>query len=61
MNENADRYRALAAECLDVARRFSNADDKVHMLDLATTWLKLAEHSETIDRRLHGIPGASAE
>jgi hypothetical protein len=40
---SADRYRQLAAECVDVAQQTSNARDKAVLLQMAETWLKLAE------------------
>lgn len=38
-----DRYKEFAAECVRVAREASNPKDKAMLLQMADTWLKLAE------------------
>ena len=40
---SADRYKELAAECVNVAQQTSSARDKAVLLQMAETWLKLAE------------------
>jgi hypothetical protein len=41
----ADRYREFAAECVRVAQQSSNPDDKAMLLEMADTWLRLAERA----------------
>ena len=38
-----DRYKQFAAECVRVAQQASNPNDKAMLLEMADTWLKLAE------------------
>jgi len=40
---SADRYKQLAAECVGIAQQTSNPRDKAVLLQMAETWLKLAE------------------
>ena len=40
---SADRYKQFAAECVGVAQQTSNPRDKAVLLQMAETWLKLAE------------------
>ena len=42
-----DDYRRYAAECLALAQRASNADDKARLLQMAQTWLALAKKVES--------------
>jgi hypothetical protein len=42
-----DVYRRYAAECLALARRAADADDKARLLQMAQTWLALAEKLES--------------
>jgi hypothetical protein len=45
----ADQYKRRAAECVRMAERTDNADDKALLLQMAQTWMRLAEKAE--DRR----------
>ena len=45
----ADQYKRRAAECVRMAERADNADDKALLLQMAQMWLRLAEKAE--DRR----------
>ena len=40
---SADRYKQFAAECVNVAQQTSSPRDKAVLLQMAETWLKLAE------------------
>jgi hypothetical protein len=40
---SADRYKQLAAECVNIAQQTSSPRDKAVLLQMAETWLKLAE------------------
>jgi hypothetical protein len=42
----ADQYKRRAAECVRMAERADNADDKALLLQMAQTWLRLAEKAE---------------
>jgi len=42
---SADRYREFAAECLRVAQRSSNPDDKALLLEMAEVWRRMAERA----------------
>ena len=42
----ADQYKRRAAECVRMAERTDNADDKALLLQMAQTWLRLAEKAE---------------
>jgi hypothetical protein len=43
---DADQYRRNAAACLRMAQELSNPDDKTVLLDMASSWLRLALQSE---------------
>jgi hypothetical protein len=45
----ADRYRQFAAECVRVAQVTSSPNDKAMLLQMADTWLKLAEKAAKSD------------
>jgi hypothetical protein len=45
----ADRYRHFAAECVRVAQVTSSPNDKAMLLQMADTWLKLAEKAAKSD------------
>jgi hypothetical protein len=40
----ADEYQRLAAECLLLAKTASNQTNRAVLLQMAATWLNLAEH-----------------
>jgi hypothetical protein len=42
----ADEFRRYAAECLRVAQKTNNPNDKAMMLEMAQKWRELAERSE---------------
>ena len=42
----ADKYRRLAAECLEVAERMSLREDRARMMEMAHRWLELAVKAE---------------
>ena len=41
-----DQYKRRAAECVRMAERVDNPDDKTLLLQMAQTWLRLAEKAE---------------
>ena len=43
---SADEYRRRAQECLDLAREISLERDRAVVLDMAQSWLRLAEEQE---------------
>jgi hypothetical protein len=43
----ANEYRRRAQECLDLARKISLERDRAVVLDIAQSWLRLAEQQET--------------
>jgi putative IMPACT (imprinted ancient) family translation regulator len=42
----ADQYKRRAAECVRMAERTDNAEDKALLLQMAQTWMRLAEKAE---------------
>jgi len=43
----AEEYRRLAKQCLEMARTISSPDGHDIMVQMARTWLRLAEEQET--------------
>ena len=44
--ELAEQYKRRAAECIRMAERTDNPEDKTLLLQMAQTWLRLAEKLE---------------
>jgi hypothetical protein len=44
--EGVLRYRAFAAECLRISQDASDSRTKLALLDMAQTWIRLAEEAE---------------
>ena len=42
-SELVSRYRSHAANCLEIAQRLPEPDSKLALLDMAQSWLSLAE------------------
>jgi len=42
----ANTHRRYAAECVSMSQRRENVSDKALLLQMATTWLHLAEFAE---------------
>jgi hypothetical protein len=42
----ADQYKRRAAECVRMAERTDNAEDKALLMQMAQTWMRLAEKAE---------------
>jgi hypothetical protein len=42
----ADQYKRRAAECIRMAERTDNAEDKALLMQMAQTWMRLAEKAE---------------
>jgi hypothetical protein len=45
MTELVARYRSFAAHCVDVAQRLPETESKLMLLDMAQSWLMLAEQA----------------
>ena len=45
----ADHYQKLAAECLLLAKTANNQTNRATLLQMAGTWLKLAEQEQLIE------------
>jgi hypothetical protein len=45
MMNPAERYRMLATHCIRLARHTANASDKALLLQLAQSWVHLAERA----------------
>jgi hypothetical protein len=43
----AEEYRQHAQQCLDVAQRIQNAEERAILLQIAQRWMHLAEKSKT--------------
>jgi putative IMPACT (imprinted ancient) family translation regulator len=43
---SSDQYKRRAAECVRLAEKADNADKKAMLLQMAQTWLRLAERAE---------------
>jgi hypothetical protein len=46
-----DDYRRYAAECLALAQKTSNADDKARLLQMAQVWRDLVDKHEAKDEK----------
>jgi hypothetical protein len=46
----AEEFRRKAQECFDLARKISLERDRVVVLDIAQSWLRLAEQQETQEK-----------
>ena len=42
----AEEYRHYALECARIAQLVTNADEKMHLLEMAQRWCDLAERAE---------------
>jgi hypothetical protein len=42
----AEDYRLLAQECLEIARTIASASERTVLIDIAQSWLELAEQQE---------------
>jgi hypothetical protein len=49
--KKAEEYRAHAAECLALARRTRDEEEKRQLLQMAETWEMLAAHREAQRRK----------
>ena len=45
-NKSVAAYRCNAANCVEMAKEFSEPDKKLTLLDMANAWLRLAEITE---------------
>jgi hypothetical protein len=52
----AEEYRRKAQECLDLAPKISLERERAVVLDIARTWLRLAEQQETLQPPLTQQP-----
>ena len=44
--ELADQYKRRAAECVRMAERTDDAQDRALLMQMAQTWMRLAEKAE---------------
>jgi hypothetical protein len=54
-NELVAAYRRYAANCVEMAKEFSEPDQKLTLLDMANAWLRLAEITEKFGDALCGL------
>ena len=47
---SSEDYRRYAAECLGLAERMSNADDKARLIEMAQNFLKMAEQQDVREK-----------
>jgi hypothetical protein len=47
---SSEDYRRYAAECLRLAERTSNADDKARLVEMAQNFLKMAEQQDVREK-----------
>ena len=45
----AEQYRRYAAECLDLADRAANPNDKARLVQMAQAFLELADRRDVLD------------
>jgi hypothetical protein len=45
----AEEYRRYSAECLDLADRTANPNDKARLVQMAQAFLELADRREVLD------------
>jgi len=43
---DADEYRRIAADCISPAKEAKSAEFRLKLIDMAQTWLKLADQAE---------------
>jgi hypothetical protein len=53
----AENYRRRAAECLALAQRISDPNDKAKMLEIAEAWRRLAEWADAQESKKNGERG----
>jgi|ERR1700674_1721496 len=56
----ADDFKQNAKDCMSLARRASNQDSKVILLELAQTWLRLADHAAEVSEHITERHNATA-
>jgi hypothetical protein len=49
-------YRLYAAYCLEIAQRLSDRGGKIALLNMAQTWIALADQIEKAEGATHGVP-----
>jgi hypothetical protein len=45
-NKDTDRYLSTAAECVRLAEQMKDPTSRLVLVDLAATWMRLAERAE---------------
>jgi hypothetical protein len=48
------KFRCSAEDCLRIAQKMTDSDDKLRLIDMAQAWLTLAERVS--DARAAGVP-----
>jgi hypothetical protein len=59
-DDDLDKFRRFAGECLRLAERFQSVDDRAVLLSMAQVWIRLADQGQKI-RRLVGEDGAQRQ
>ena len=54
-NELVAAYRRYAANCVEMAKEFSEPDQKLTLLDMVNAWLRLPEIAEKFGDALCGL------
>jgi hypothetical protein len=47
----AEKYRTYAAECVALAQKAQNTEDRARLLQMAQAWRQLAERHEAFDQQ----------
>jgi hypothetical protein len=55
-DDDSDKFRRFAEECVRLAERFQSGDDKAVLLSMAQVWIQLANQGHNV-RQLIGQDG----
>ena len=61
MTSKAEEYRQHAEECLAAAPRMQNAEERAILLNIAQTWVQLAEQEDAAAAQQHRAHPADDE
>jgi hypothetical protein len=59
-DDDSDKFRRFAGECLRLAERFQSVDDRAVLLSMAQLWMQLAARARSV-RQLIGEDGAQPQ
>ena len=51
-----EHYQRMAAECLKLSRNANDPNNKAVLVDMAATWIRLAEEAEAAETKTPGGP-----